>query len=153
MASCPCLPAIGGEPDGRESVAEHAASGETCGLVDIGTQRQVHGFPQSHPAGPDELARLVIAFCLSGRYDGVSLHLIRSVSGSVGISCAYASSMAPRACSLPSTRSAGRSKAGGCSSVLRTEAATKIAFLPGNGRKRYGCVTPTRLAIASVEVP
>jgi hypothetical protein len=37
--------------------------------------------------------------------------------------------------------------------VLRTDAATKIAFLPGKSRKRYGCVTPTRLAIASVEVP
>ncbi|MEH0546602.1 hypothetical protein QA802_27025 [Streptomyces sp. B21-105] len=43
--------------------------------MDIGTQRQVHGFPQSHPAGPDELACLVIVLCLSGRDDGVSLHL------------------------------------------------------------------------------
>ncbi|MEU1448912.1 hypothetical protein [Streptomyces mirabilis] len=41
----------------------------------IGTQRQVHGFPQSHPARPDELAHLVIALCLGGRHDGVSLHL------------------------------------------------------------------------------
>lgn len=39
------------------------------------------------------------------------------------------------------------------SSMQRSEAARKIAFLPAKSRKRYGCETPTRLAIASVEVP
>lgn len=42
---------------------------------------------------------------------------------------------------------------GGRSSVLRVKAAATIAFSPGKGRKRYGCVTPARLAIASAEVP
>jgi hypothetical protein len=37
--------------------------------------------------------------------------------------------------------------------MLRIKAATKIAFLSGKSRKRYGCVTPTLLAIAAVEVP
>lgn len=37
--------------------------------------------------------------------------------------------------------------------MLRTRAATKIAFLSGKSRKRYGCVTPTRSAIAAVVVP
>ena len=39
------------------------------------------------------------------------------------------------------------------SSMHRSAAARKIAFLPGKSRKRYGCETPTRLAIASVDVP
>jgi hypothetical protein len=37
-------------------------------------------------------------------------------------------------------------------SVLRVKAAA-IAFSPGRSRKRYSCVTPSRLAIASVEMP
>lgn len=58
--------------------------------------------------------------------------------------------MAWRACSLPSAPSTACSKASRVSSVLRVKAATKIACLPGKSRKRYGWVTPTRLAIASV---
>jgi hypothetical protein len=37
--------------------------------------------------------------------------------------------------------------------MLRVRAVTKIAFLSGKSRKRYGCVTPSRLAIAAVVVP
>jgi hypothetical protein len=37
--------------------------------------------------------------------------------------------------------------------MLRTSAARKIALLSGKNRKRYGCVTPTRRAIAAVDVP
>lgn len=37
--------------------------------------------------------------------------------------------------------------------MLRARAATKIAFLSGKSRKRYGCATPARLAIAAVVVP
>jgi len=37
--------------------------------------------------------------------------------------------------------------------MLLANAATKIAFLPVKILKRYGCVTPTRLAIAAVVVP
>lgn len=38
-------------------------------------------------------------------------------------------------------------------SVFRVKAVATIAFSPGKSRKRYGCGTPTRLAIAWVEVP
>jgi hypothetical protein len=37
--------------------------------------------------------------------------------------------------------------------MLRVKATTKITFLSGRSRKRYGCVMPTRLATAAVEVP
>jgi hypothetical protein len=37
--------------------------------------------------------------------------------------------------------------------MLRVRAVTKAVFLFGKSRKRYGCVTPTRLAIAAVVVP
>lgn len=33
--------------------------------------------------------------------------------------------------------------------MLRVKAVTKIDFLPGKSRKGYGCVPPTRLAIAA----
>ncbi len=35
----------------------------------------------------------------------------------------------------------------------RRDAARKMACLLGKSRKRYGCETPTRLAMTSVEVP
>lgn len=41
----------------------------------------------------------------------------------------------------------------GPGSRLPHQAATTIAFLLGKSRKRYGCVRPTCLAIASVEGP
>jgi hypothetical protein len=39
--------------------------------VGIGAQRQMRGLPEPHPAGPDQIAGLVIALSL----DGASLHL------------------------------------------------------------------------------
>lgn len=49
--------------------------------------------------------------------------------------------------------SAASSKTSRMSSVQRATAATKMACLFGKSRNRYGCETPTRLAIVSVDVP
>ncbi len=77
---------------------------------------------------------------------------ICSISGRSAISRMYASPMAARA-SSPCSPSAASAKTLRVSSRQRPAAAWKMAFLPGKRRKRYGCETPTRLAIASVEVP
>lgn len=55
--------------------------------------------------------------------------------------------------SSPSSPSEASSIVRRASSMQCSAAARKIAFLPGKSRKRYGCETPTRLAIASVDVP
>lgn len=75
-----------GKPDGRMCVAEHAAGEEACGLVGISAQRPVHGSPDAHPVGLDDLLDHVIALHLGGRHGDVPLHLHRSVSGRVEIS-------------------------------------------------------------------
>jgi hypothetical protein len=43
-------------------------------------------------------------------------------------------------------------QAGRVSCMVRFKAMAKIAFLSGNSRKTYGCVTPPRPAIAAVLV-
>ncbi|MGW2769189.1 hypothetical protein [Streptomyces sp. NPDC001275] len=48
---------------------------EGRGLVAVCAQRRTHGSPEPHPAGPDELADLVIVLCLGGCHEDVSLHL------------------------------------------------------------------------------
>lgn len=69
---------------------------------------------------PHELADLVTALRLGRCNDGVSLHLWAILSKAMRVS-----------------------------PMLRIKTATKIAFLPGESRKGYGCVTSTCLAIAS----
>ncbi len=59
------LPAVGGKPDGRKGIDQHAAREEGRGLALTATQRQAHGFPEPHPADPDEFANPVIALRLS----------------------------------------------------------------------------------------
>ncbi|WP_171116751.1 hypothetical protein [Streptomyces gossypiisoli] len=54
---------------------------EGRGLVGLRAQRQAHGFPEPHPAGPDEFADPVIALRLGGCYEGVSLHLYQQPFG------------------------------------------------------------------------
>lgn len=57
--------------------------------------------------------------------------------------------MARRAGAPLFTPLAAISKARRVSSALRVNAATKIAFLSGKSRKRYGCETPARLALVT----
>jgi hypothetical protein len=126
---------------------------EGRGLALTGSQRQAHDFPAPHPADPDEFADPVLALRLSRCHEGVSLHLRQKRFRCAEISRMQALAMAWRASSPPSAPSAALSKVGRVSSMLRVKAAAGIASLPGKSRKRYGCVTPTRLAIASAEVP
>ncbi|MEU0060367.1 hypothetical protein [Streptomyces sp. NPDC006334] len=81
----------------------------------------MHGFPDPHPAGPDDLADQVVAL----RLGGVSPICIRSVPGRVEVGCAQAFAFACRARSPLLTPAAALSKV----------------------------LTPTRPAIAAVEVP
>lgn len=67
------------------------------------------------------------------------------------MSCWYAAATA-RTASSPSSPSAASAKTLRVSARHRSTAARNMACLLGKRRKRYGCETPTRLAIASVEV-
>ncbi len=64
----------------------------------------------------------------------------------------YALAMA-RSASSPSRPSEASAKVRTVSSRHRSATARKSAFLFGKSRKRYGCETPTRRAIDSVDVP
>lgn len=68
------------------------------------------------------------------------------------MSSVYAAPMACRAAS-PLSPSDACAKSRVWSIRQRSAAARKMACLFGNSRKRYGCETPTRRAIVSVEVP
>ena len=109
--------------------------------------------PELHPAGPDRLAELVVAGRLGGGHRDVHLHLHQQPLGILGDD--FAVRVRHGVQGLLALQPLGGLREGLRVRVhaVRGRAARKIAFLPGKSRKRYGCETPTRLAIASVDVP
>jgi hypothetical protein len=142
-----------GSPHGRKGVAQHAVREEGRGVGGIATQRQTHGLPEPHPAGPDELADLVIALRLGDCHEGVSLHLhqkrfrVRRDQSHVSASHRTEGLLAVlHPVGLPLERQAG---------VLHAPHQSGDEYRP-LARKEPEEVRPrdaTRLAIASVDVP